>query len=114
MRNDGVSGAGSEARVDVKKAVRTAAAYVAELFDEEGVQHIGLEEVTFDDKNDVWNVTIGFFRELDRLRGLAAAVGSASGNDVPGWRKRTFKIVSIDNRTGAVLSLTHRSLPAGE
>ena len=100
--------------MNAKEAARAAAAYVADLFAEEGIQRIGLEEVTFDDAKGVWNVTIGFFRELDRLNNPLAVIGSALGNDVPGWRKRTFKIVSINDRTGDVLSLTHRSLPAGD
>ena len=100
--------------MNVKKAARTAADYVADLFAEEGIQHIGLEEITFDDEKNVWNVTIGFFRELDRFTGLAAAIGSRSDDGEPRWRKRTFKIVSVDDGTGKVLSLTHRSLPAGE
>ena len=97
------------ARVDVKQAARIAAQYVADLFAEEGIQHIGLEEV--DDREDVWNVTIGFFRDLDKRADLSAVIGSSLGNDGPSWRRRTFKIVSIDNGTGKILSLTHRSLP---
>ncbi len=99
--------------MNVKKAARTAADYVADLFAEEGIQHIGLEEVTFDDEKNVWNVTIGFFRELDRNK-LPAGIGTSLGSVVPSWTRRTFKIVRIDNGTGEVLSLTHRSLPAGE
>ena len=68
--------------MNVKEAARAAAAYVEELFAEEGIEHIGLEEVTFDDLKDVWNVTIGFYRELDRLVGLAAAGSPA----MPRWR----------------------------
>lgn len=98
--------------MNVKEAARTAATYVADLFAEEGIEHIGLEEVTFDDLQDVWNVTIGFYRHLDRRTDLSAVIGSSLGTDAPSWRKRTFKIVSIDNGTGKVLSLTHRSLPA--
>ena len=100
--------------MDVKEAARTAAAYVADLFAEEGIKKIGLEEVTFDDNKDVWNVTVGFVRELDRLNNPFAGIGSSLDADGSAWRKRTFKIVSIDNGTGQVLSLTHRSLPAGE
>ena len=98
----------------VKDAARAAAAYVADLFAEEGIHHIGLEEVTFDDEKKVWNVTMGFFRDLDRHTGLAAAIGSSPGIDASSWRKRTFKIVSVDDRTGEVLSLKHRSLSADD
>ncbi len=98
--------------MDVKDAARTAAAYVADLFAEEGIQKIALEEVTFDNLKDVWNVTIGFYRDLDKRADIASIVGASLGADAPSWRKRTFKIVSIDNGTGKILSLTHRSLPA--
>ena len=100
--------------MNVKDAVYTAGAFVADLFAEEGIQHIGLEEVAFDDEKKVWNVTMGFFRDLDRHTGLAAAIGSSPEIDAPSWRKRTFKIVSVDDRTGEVLSLRHRSLSADD
>jgi len=52
--------------------------------------------------------------DLDRHTGLAAAIGSSPGIDASSWRKRTFKIVSVDDRTGEVLSLKHRSLSADD
>ena len=48
--------------MDVKEAARTARAHIADLFADENVQHVGLEEVEFDDVADVWNITIGFSR----------------------------------------------------
>lgn len=90
--------------MDVKEAVRAANDYVAELFAEQGLKHIGLEEVVFDDRSGKWKVTIGFFREMDRLHGLAAAVGGQPA----GWKRRTFKSVEIDDASGTVESVKHR------
>ena len=44
--------------MDVKEAVLTAKRYVADVFADEGIADIGLEEVEFDEASDVWMVTI--------------------------------------------------------
>ncbi len=48
--------------MDVKQAVRTAKKYVADILSEEPVANIGLEEVEFDEIENIWAVTIGFSR----------------------------------------------------
>ena len=90
--------------MDVKKAVKTAKAHIADLYADEDIRHIGLEEVVFDDAAGVWKVTVGFFREWDK--------DSALPPGFAGWRKRSFKIVRIEDGSGRVKSMTHRSLPA--
>ena len=79
--------------MDVKKAVKTAKEYVSEIFEEEDVKRIGLEEVVFDTVKHGWKVTIGFQRSL----------GIFSD-------QRIFKVVQIDDRTGQVVSMTHRTV----
>ena len=91
--------------MDVKEAVRTAKNYVAELFADEGTEYIGLEEVTFDDAENVWKVTISFYRAWDRQCLSALAKG-----EFPDWKKRSFKVVHIDDHTGNIVSMTHRLL----
>ena len=51
--------------MDVKEAVRTAMEHVADVYSEEGISHIGLEEVEYDELNSQWNVTVGFARKWD-------------------------------------------------
>ena len=46
--------------MDVKEAVRTAKNYVAELFTDETIGDVGLEEVVFNDTSNNWEITIGF------------------------------------------------------
>lgn len=87
--------------MDVKEAVATAKKFVTEIFEGENLADVGLEEVVFDDGAKVWKVTVGFNRPWDRLKGLADVM-SATPN------RRSFKVVRIEDRTGQVVSLTHR------
>ena len=48
--------------MDVKEAVQTAKKYVAELFTDETIADVGLEEVEFNNTSNSWEVTIGFSR----------------------------------------------------
>ncbi len=88
----------------VNDAVRIAKDYVADIFSEEQIEGVGLEEVTFDEGVPAWKVTIGFFRPWNK----PGAVSGALNLDT--WRRRSFKVVRIDDTNGRVLSLTHRSL----
>lgn len=88
--------------MDVKEAVRMAKEHITELFADESIQWVGLEEVVFDDMNNVWKVTISFTRG-GTLAGAIARVAARQ-------EERPFKVVQIDDRTGRVLSMTHRTL----
>ncbi len=48
--------------MDVKEAVGTAKKYVDDLFANESIANVGLEEVAFDDTKHAWKVTVGFSR----------------------------------------------------
>jgi hypothetical protein len=52
--------------MNVKEAVTLAKKEVVELFGEEGVENVGLEEVEYDDTRELWHITIGFSRPWDR------------------------------------------------
>ena len=60
--------------MEVKEAVLTAKRYVADVFADEVVTDVGLEEVEFDEESDVWVVTIGFSRPWDQKQGLGGAL----------------------------------------
>lgn len=70
---------------------------------DEEVQDLGLEEVVFDETANAWKITIGFSRPWER-RSLAANLG---GQD---WKNRSFKVVEINDHTGKIVGMTHRSL----
>lgn len=94
--------------MDVKEAVGTAKTYVEELFRGEGLENIGLEEVVFEEEADVWKITIGFTRPWDRVKGVADVMSALSSGEIPEWKRRSFKVVRIEDGSGKVLSLTHR------
>ena len=92
--------------VDVRDAVRKAKEYVADTFADESIEHLGLEEVVFDEADRTWQVTVGFFRPWDRT-GFPASLAN-----VPAWRHRCLKVVHIEDDSERVVSLTHRELAA--
>ena len=86
--------------MDVKQAARTAKKYVIDIFSDEQIDHVGLEEVKFDHDSDVWEITIGFSRPWDRALLQIA----------PDPARRSYKVVRINDTDGHVLSVVHRAL----
>ena len=89
--------------MDVKEAVQSAKDYVIELFAAEQIADVGLEEVDFDESEEIWNVTVGFARPWDD-RGIRSIVRMS---EAP---LRTYKIVRVRDADGVPLSLKHRDL----
>jgi hypothetical protein len=87
--------------MNVKEAVAAAKAYVADLFSNEPIQHIGLEEVEFDADHRIWSITIGFTRAW--LPAFPPALTYSTKN-------RDYKIVRISDANGQVLSIKNREL----
>ena len=85
--------------LDVKEAVRTAKEYVNDVFSDEDIRDVVLEEVKYEGVH--WKVTLSFFRP----RGPLAVVLSE-----PAWKDRSFKVIRIDG-SGKVRSMTHRTFP---
>ena len=52
--------------MDVREAVAVAKGYLTNLYTDEAIEHLGLEEVEFDECSDTWRVTLGFSRPWDR------------------------------------------------
>lgn len=98
--------------LDAKEAVRRAKAYVAELYSDEAIRHPGVEEIKYDDSQEVWNITIGFFREWDAAeRTFGEAI---AGQSALRWDRRTFKVVTVDGESGDVRAMTHRVFSLAE
>lgn len=86
--------------MDVQEASTRAKELVREVFNEESITNLGLEEVWRD--KDAWRVTIGFSRPWNSVRD---AVSIVSGQPLV---KRSYKIVAIANDTGELISITDR------
>ena len=88
--------------MDVKLAVAIAKKHIAELFGEEEILNLGLEEVELDDEG-FWRITIGFSRPWNRN------VGSV----LSGENSRSYKIVVLSNKDGHVLSMKDWNISKG-
>jgi hypothetical protein len=93
--------------MQVKEAVSLAKRYIQEVFTDEKIDNIGLEEVEFDDKSNIWSITIGFSRPWDEGAGPFAAQLAASGM-VP--RRRDYKVVRIGDGDKKMVSVKNRDL----
>ncbi len=91
--------------MDVKEAVRTAKEYVVDLFQDENIMHVSLEEVVFEEVSAVWKITIGFSRPWD-LNGPAVTAFI----DAP--YARSYKVLSLNDASGRVEALRDRVLEA--
>ena len=84
--------------MEVKQAIGTAKAHLLDLFGAELMSQPRLEEVWFEDADNAWCVTLGFFRKPDELTTRAA--GTYSTYD--------YKVVQIDDDTGKPKSIRNR------
>ena len=93
--------------MDVKEAVQTAKAYITDLYADERITDIGLEEIKFDREQypSRWSVTIGFHLPWQGNNPLVGALVQ---------RPRSYKVLSIDPENGAVESVTDRLLKASQ
>jgi hypothetical protein len=89
--------------MDVKEAVGVAKQYVHDLFGEEKIVNLGLEEVIFDEKAKSWLITVGFSRPWDAAPNLGGLLP-------PGEPKRSYKVVRIADADHKVLSVKERTL----
>ena len=89
--------------MDVKEAAKIAKDYVADLFAEEGISDVGLEEIELVSDDSVWEVTVGFSRPWDHVGAAAITLGQKS-------LRRTYKVLRIDDYDGEVASVKDRIL----
>uniref|UniRef100_UPI004056B7CA hypothetical protein n=1 Tax=Candidatus Electronema sp. TaxID=2698783 RepID=UPI004056B7CA len=91
--------------MDVKEAVKLAKQYVLDLFAEEKINDLGLEEVEF--YAGEWLITLGFSRPWDEKHNAFTALSMG-----PVSLHRSYKIVHIDDKAGQVKSVKHREVPS--
>jgi hypothetical protein len=87
--------------MDVKEAVKVAKSYVADVFGDEGLTNLGLEEVERGEGAEAWRVTVGFSRPWNTLRNPYTMV---TGELAP---RRSYKVVSLRDN-GEVISVKQR------
>jgi len=87
--------------MDAKEAVKLAKGYVFDLLQEEGVSELGLEEIEFDENEDVWNITVGFSRQIAMRNNSPFRASLIDPN-------RNYRVVKVNNQDGALLSVKLR------
>jgi hypothetical protein len=87
--------------MEVKEAIALARQYVKDVFSDEQLNDIGLEELEFDDDKDIWSITLGFSRpwQASATQNALAALVSP---------RRDYKVVRISDKTKKVLSVKNR------
>jgi hypothetical protein len=88
----------------VREAVAAAKAHIQELFSDEQIANLGLEEVEFDEAAKTWTVTLGFSRPWDKPVGPLA---NLTPLELRPWR-RDYKIIQISDATGNLISMKNR------
>ena len=96
--------------MDVKEAARTAKSYLNDLFSDEQVTNVGLEEVEFDELDNVWKITVGFSRPWDRRVSIASTLSGEATRAGRSYAGRSYKVVRIKDDDGTIESLRDRLL----
>ena len=97
-----------------REAIQTARQYVTELYEDEDLTNIGLEEIEYHEAGDYWTVTLGFSRPWNSARSkskggyLLSSMESSSYSN----QKRTYKVITV-NSNGAAISMKNREAEQG-
>ncbi len=91
--------------MDVKEAIAAAKKYVNEIYDEEQVTNLGLEEVEHVLAAGNWIITLGFSRPWNTPRTRAQEVLENLG--AVSSLKRSYKVLTMAD-DGTVLSMKNR------
>ncbi|HEY0075966.1 MAG TPA: hypothetical protein VGB77_17835 [Abditibacteriaceae bacterium] len=101
--------------MNVKEAVAAAKNYIQDVFADEQISDVGLEEVEFEDVTDFWHITIGFSRPwhktttnnhpLKQQLALSQLMRETT-------LRRDYKVVTIKDSTGGIVSVKNRELQA--
>ena len=92
-------------RMDIKEAAKLGRSYISDLYADEEVMYVGLEEVVFEHHSNTWKVTIGFARPWDGLGGRNPVTRS-----VAGLSGRHYKVIDINDETGQIEAIKDRLL----
>jgi hypothetical protein len=98
--------------IDVKKAVGISLKYIQELFADEAITDVTLEEVALSEDSKRWFVTVGFTRELETPLG-SKTTGPFDFLPVPtsvSTAARVYKIVELDADSGEPIAVRIREL----
>jgi hypothetical protein len=88
--------------ISLKEAVQAAKESVAEIFGDQQIAGLRVEEVEFEERDDCWQITLSFVRSTNPGAVAAAFIGGDAG--------RAYKTVTVRASDGKVLSVKIRQL----
>ena len=94
--------------MDIKEAIKKAISCVKDVFSDEKIEYVGLEEVRFDKEDGVWEVTVGFSRPWDSPKPVLNQFSEILNPTPP--KMRHYKIVKIDDTSGEVKAIEIREV----
>lgn len=92
-----------EFRLDTRQAVDIAKAYLHDLFEEDGLLNLRLEEVERDDRR--WRMTFGFNRPMVEAILAEEMLGGDAGSTLG---PRAYRVVTVRDDDGEVESVKIR------
>ncbi len=98
--------------IDVKEAVKIARDFATELYQDEEVSNIGLEEVNFDETTQQWAVTIGFDtnrKKVSRPNKPLSIIGNLN-NEISEEPIRAYKVIRLDAEKGEFKGMKMRQV----
>jgi hypothetical protein len=97
--------------MNIREAIATAKQYTMEVFADEKIADLGLEEVVRDDEHGLWRITVGFSRPRGVAnRSIADTVAEFSMLTGEPLMHRLYKVVTIKDASKEVVSLTNRDV----
>lgn len=103
----------------MKEAVIQAKSYATELYEDENIQDLSLEEIDFDTLSNHWKVTLGYNAKRHSIETsakhrarLATEVLGVFGNNEPPKTEmvREYKIFEINAQDGSLIKMLIRPL----
>lgn len=94
--------------IDVKQAVEAATAYARQLFPDEELRHLRVEEVELSSDEQVWNITLGWVEPAVRENkgSLLLSTGTGELQKLP----RVYKVFRVEAETGTVHGMKMREV----
>jgi hypothetical protein len=92
--------------MNVKEVVQRSIAYVADLFAQDGITNLGLEEVVYDTAAQEWIITVGFSRPWDYPKHSSMVNALVNTNMQP---QRVYKILRMRDEGGDIVSVKNRT-----
>lgn len=93
--------------MDMKQAVLKAKSVIHDLYVDEDIDEVGLEEVELDPAEGIWSITIGFRRPWSRA---PRSESRTTGTMFSSYRERWYKTVRISDVDEKLLSVKDRIL----